>query len=446
MRIKRLLVEKLFNLFDHEILMNLDHRITIVHAPNGFGKTAILMMIDGVFNTRYAQLRAFPFQKLSVEFDDGRTLAITKEDSNGGGKKQRSDRIQRKRNIVFRSNGHEEFKHKPSLDRGALHFPLDIIDHEIPELSRIGPETWRSTTGEVLELEDIVERYQDIFPIRVSERGEEPGWLRDLKHGIDVRFIRTDRLVIPSQPGTRPRRQGRSVLTPTVMTYSEELASEIKSTLAKYAEVSQSLDRTFPGRLVSQPAYDTLSKSSLTEKLKGFEDKRSRLAAAGLLDQEQDPHFVVPEAIDETKSSVLSVYVRDVEQKLGVFDAIAAKIDLFKSLINKRFRHKQMSISREHGLVFTTDAGLPLQATSLSSGEQHEVILLYELLFKVRRDSLVLIDEPEISLHVAWQEQFLRDLIEMTRLSEFQVLLATHSPQIISDHWDLTVELHDAGT
>jgi predicted ATP-binding protein involved in virulence len=228
-----------------------------------------------------------------------------------------------------------------------------------------------------------------------------------------------------------------------VTTYSEELASEIKSTLAKYAELSQSLDRTFPGRLVGQSAYDTLSKEALTEKLKGFERKRAQLAAAGLLDQSQDPQFVVPETIDETKSSVLSVYVRDVEKKMGVFDSIAAKIDLFKSIINKRFRHKQMSISKDKGLVFTTDDGQPLQATGLSSGEQHEVVLLYELLFKVRPDTLVLIDEPEISLHIAWQEQFLRDLIQMTKLSQFDVLLATHSPQIISDRWDLTVELRD---
>ena len=30
--------------------------------------------------------------------------------------------------------------------------------------------------------------------------------------------------------------------------------------------------------------------------------------------------------------------------------------------------------------------------------------MLYELLFKVQKDSLILIDEPEISLHIAWQK------------------------------------------
>jgi predicted ATP-binding protein involved in virulence len=83
----------------------------------------------------------------------------------------------------------------------------------------------------------------------------------------------------------------------------------------------------------------------------------------------------------------------------------------------------------------------PLPVTSLSSGEQHELVLLYELLFKVNPDSLILIDEPELSLHIAWQQQFLQDLQKITQLASFDVLIATHSPQIIHDRWDLTVEL-----
>ena len=82
-----------------------------------------------------------------------------------------------------------------------------------------------------------------------------------------------------------------------------------------------------------------------------------------------------------------------------------------------------------------------LDPVLLSSGEQHEIVLLYELLFKVSENSIILIDEPEISLHVAWQEVFLKDLGQMAELSRFQALIATHSPQIINDRWDLTVEL-----
>ena len=69
------------------------------------------------------------------------------------------------------------------------------------------------------------------------------------------------------------------------------------------------------------------------------------------------------------------------------------------------------------------------------------IVLLYELLFVVKPNSLIMIDEPEISLHVAWQLEFLSDLQRITELSEIDVVIATHAPGIINDRMDLTVEL-----
>jgi predicted ATP-binding protein involved in virulence len=59
----------------------------------------------------------------------------------------------------------------------------------------------------------------------------------------------------------------------------------------------------------------------------------------------------------------------------------------------------------------------------------------------VKPNSLILIDEPEISLHILWQQQFLRDLQEIAGIENYDVLIATHSPQIVYDRSDLTVSL-----
>ena len=77
----------------------------------------------------------------------------------------------------------------------------------------------------------------------------------------------------------------------------------------------------------------------------------------------------------------------------------------------------------------------------MSSGEQHEVILLYELIFNTKSNVLVLIDEPEISLHITWQKEFLSDLLKIIKIQNIQVLIATHSPSIINDRWDLVYNL-----
>ena len=75
-------------------------------------------------------------------------------------------------------------------------------------------------------------------------------------------------------------------------------------------------------------------------------------------------------------------------------------------------------------------------------GEQHQLILLYELVFNVRKNSLVLIDEPENSLHVAWQRLFIDDLLAIIKAENLQVIVVTHSPQIIGSHRDLTYDLY----
>ena len=164
---------------------------------------------------------------------------------------------------------------------------------------------------------------------------------------------------------------------------------------------------------------------------------------AGLLERVQEIDIEVPGEIDETKKPVLSVYIEDAKEKLSIFDEITNKIELMKNIINDHFKFKTLSISKEQGFIFINSLGNPLSPTDLSSGEQHELVLLYELLFKVKPWSLILIDEPELSLHIAWQEQVLNDLEKITKLADLYVIMATHSPQIIHDRWDLTVELKE---
>lgn len=163
------------------------------------------------------------------------------------------------------------------------------------------------------------------------------------------------------------------------------------------------------------------------------------------MDQDSTESFQVSRETDDKTNFILSVYIEDVEKKLAVFDELADKIGLLTRIINKRFSYKQVTIDKDQGFVFTNSKSVTLSPTDLSSGEQHELVLLYELLFKVKPHSLILIDEPELSLHVAWQMDFLSDLQEVTKLSVMDILIATHSPQIINDRWDLTVRLKGPG-
>ncbi len=118
MRIKRVFVERLFNLFDHDINMKMDDRITIVHAPNGFGKTAILRMLHGLFHGRYAELRSFPFATFGVEFEDGRTLTVEGQERQRSAKESRRPRREKgeDRFLVFSFNGNSPFELPTAAD------------------------------------------------------------------------------------------------------------------------------------------------------------------------------------------------------------------------------------------------------------------------------------------------------------------------------------------
>ncbi len=436
MKINKILVGGLFDRFDHDLVFRPDERITIMIGPNGFGKTMIPRMINALFNQSVRTLARMPFHKLQVDFDSGSSLVALHM-------QQTSLKLQ----FSEQGKSSQTFIPEPRISPKELGFLTEVIEEIIPILDQVGPSLWRHRrTGETLELEDVIERFRDELPrIEVELGSKMPQWLQRIRKAIPVRFIDTERLTHPLTERSRVPNTHRplpQVATErTVRRYSGELGQRIQKTLTEYGSLSQALDRTFPVRLVEEPPRSDLTMDSLRGELAEVEAKRQRLMEAGLLAQDQKGLGIPAlENVDESRRGVLAVYARDAKQKLGVFDDVLAKVDMLRRIVNSRFLHKRVTIGPEGFRVITSD-GTPLELEMLSSGEQHELVILYDLLFRVSENSFILIDEPELSLHVAWQEQFLDDLEEIAELSNFRVLLATHSPQIIGDRWDLTAEL-----
>ena len=442
MRIRKIEVKNLFGIFYHEIPLNMKDRITIIHGPNGYGKTVLLTMLNALFNANYRAIQSIPFGEMRVDFEDKSSLIVKKrskietQEKNGTGL------------LLELSKGHLKAKThlvEPRISQQEFRFPLSIIEKEIPTLDRIGPEAWvHMPTQEPLSLEEVLDRFGDRLPNvyhRISKTGKEPDWLQKMRGSIHIRFIGAQRLYTFAK-FRRPRDyEGMPPMVPSVTSYSEELANQIQAKLAEYATLSQSLDRTFPTRLVKESSALAPTIEELRNNLAELEEKRSRLMAAGLLDKEKEIDFKDMQQINESNRNVLSVYIEDVRKKLSVLDELTNKIDLLVKIINSRFLYKQLSISKKDGFMFRTSEGKDISPIKLSSGEQQELVLLYELLFKVTPNSLILIDEPELSLHILWQQEFLRDLEEIIKIAGLDFLIATHSPQIIHNRWDLAVEL-----
>ena len=93
MQITKISVNGLFGIFDHIIPLNTDKRITIIHGLNGFGKTNILRILNGLLNFKYSPSINVPFDNFKVYFDDESMLEIEKENIESTDNK--------KQNIVF---------------------------------------------------------------------------------------------------------------------------------------------------------------------------------------------------------------------------------------------------------------------------------------------------------------------------------------------------------
>ena len=82
-------VKGLFGLFDHDIKLNLRDRISIIHAPNGYGKTVILKLISGFFGGSLGIFRRVEFDHILYKLTDGTSIRLerrTREGKNGRGK------------------------------------------------------------------------------------------------------------------------------------------------------------------------------------------------------------------------------------------------------------------------------------------------------------------------------------------------------------------------
>lgn len=137
---------------------------------------------------------------------------------------------------------------------------------------------------------------------------------------------------------------------------------------------------------------------------------------------------------------------------ISSFDDIYEKINTFVEVLNRKLIFKKVKVNSRRGFYFVRlDSNMEacdgeeklLSLSKLSSGEQHQVVLLYQLIFNTEPQTLVLIDEPEISLHVVWQKQFMEDLVEVSKINNIKSIIATHSPQIIGDKWNSTIDLAD---
>lgn len=446
MKIEQIEINGLFGYLDHKIPLNVNDRITIIHGPNGVGKTTILRLVSDLFKSQFLSLLNTPFDNIVISFSSKDTLTVSRSAEDG---QRGPDSVGLE--LTYRRHKKKLIKHSISSQKteellGEIHprYLENMIDH----LRRVGPSEWYDElTDRNLSLPEVVLSYGDQLPSRFRKSLlPVPKPIASLFSQTNIEVVETQRLFTrPEEAGDEHlNRYGRRASLRQRMTveqHAEGMISQIEKYQRESGELGSSLDSSFPKRLLDESLPDTATEEHIRENYTRQSEYRDRLMEAGLLAAET-PVPLPSGGLKLNERKVLWVYLGDVDEKLKVFDRLLRQVELFKDIVNSRFLYKKFRVDRERGFVFESNHdGSILPPGALSSGEQHEIVLTYELLFRASKGSLIFIDEPELSLHVIWQRKFLEDIAKISKLADLDFLVATHSPLIVHDRRDLMVEL-----
>lgn len=127
----------------------------------------------------------------------------------------------------------------------------------------------------------------------------------------------------------------------------------------------------------------------------------------------------------------------------NVIAQIYENLNLFKSIVNDFFAESDKIIDEESNTIsFLNWKKEPISSHQLSSGEKQLLIILLKVLVQDNKSAVMFMDEPEISLHVDWQESLISKILALN--PNVQLIIATHSPSLIMEGYeDKIVEMND---
>lgn len=126
--------------------------------------------------------------------------------------------------------------------------------------------------------------------------------------------------------------------------------------------------------------------------------------------------------------------------------AKAAEVSLpkkkFQDMIDDLFSETGKKILRKSNEIAFEQVGETLYPYQLSSGEKQILAILLTVLIQDNQHFTLFMDEPEVSLHIEWQQRLISLIRELN--SNVQIILTTHSPAVIMNGWmDAVTEVSD---
>ncbi len=429
--------------FDIEFL----DRVTFVTGINGSGKTSALNSIAALLLPKLDYLAGNYFEEIALDVSDDDDIVRLSAKKTDAVTEVTCSRFPADTFTIVepdelesvpphRAQQHEEEHYSSVLAKNSGNPVLNYID-SLPTPMYLGLDRRSLSLG----------RHRSEFRAgpMIRRRGRRNIFGRSLEAGLHearyfarARFQRDRRLEVARDKAFREKLVLTLIDFP-LFTFSGKLEEPSESELEKFTVAKDNM-RRLPGLLnvdreiISNklnPVFDFLDEQ--LEKVKGSpkdsnEGLIARLEWSSNRDS-VDKFSRLSEIISQYNNDIYSIKSHTNEYLDTVNDFIqeSGKNILFNSVGDLKFVVAGEDEERNIG--------------TFSSGELQLLIILTHLYFnpEVKKANVFIIDEPELSLHVEWQEKFVDGIIGAS--NETQFILATHSPSIILDKVDKCVEI-----
>ena len=221
---------------------------------------------------------------------------------------------------------------------------------------------------------------------------------------------------------------------------SDSISGDFTEAQAQFAEISKKTDASFITRLIDRQSEKHIDDTIIQLKLDLLRKKIDEYKKYQLVPDIQLLNSLP--SLDRNKE-VLLQYILDMETKMDALSSFYDRLKAFDTFVSDCvLSDKEMRIGPK-GLSMVNIKGDFIRLDQLSDGEQDLIILAFFLTYKAKPNTLLLIDEPENSLHMSWLESLLDGFIAASKAAGNQIIVATHSPAFINGQWNMTFDLFD---